>query len=358
MKLEVKKLNQKYPSGEKALSDVSFATDGILAVVGGEKSGKTSLLRCLAGLESFSGEVLLNGEKLQNIPPECRDIQLFFENFDVFERKTVFYNIAYPLKLRGEKHSEVKRKTEAAAKEFGLETLLNFKAKRLTYDQKRAVALARLFVRDAKFTLLDDPTSNFSNKVSDEIFSSLKKAVKRKDGVVVYAARNVGEAFEIADKAVFLSFGQVKQTGSMDDMYRRPNFVVVAKAFGDYNVLSSTLEREGEKLFVTLFGLKICLPFCVGDLLSEEYAGKNVLVGFRFSDVKLMPASETKISDETYEIVDYLRKNGKYVAKIQTNDGFVFAETDNDSTGSAGIYVDARGINLFDATSEGNLIFG
>lgn len=77
MKLEVKKLNLKYPSGEKALSDVSLETDGVIAVVGAEKSGKTSLLRCIAGLESFSGEVLLSGEKLQNIPAECRDIQLF-----------------------------------------------------------------------------------------------------------------------------------------------------------------------------------------------------------------------------------------------------------------------------------------
>lgn len=104
----------------------------------------------------------------------------FFENFSVFENKTVFSNLAYPLKIRGEKFSEIKPKVDSVALDFGLYDVLEFKAKRLTEDQKRTVALARLFLRDAKFTLLDDPTAGFSKKASGEAFLRMKKAALKK----------------------------------------------------------------------------------------------------------------------------------------------------------------------------------
>lgn len=355
MKLEVKKLNLKYPSGEKALSDVSLETDGVIAVVGAEKSGKTSLLRCIAGLESFSGEVLLSGEKLQNIPAECRDIQLFFENFSVFENKTVFSNLAYPLKIRGEKFSEIKPKVDSVALDFGLYDVLEFKAKRLTEDQKRTVALARLFLRDAKFTLLDDPTAGFSKKASGEVFSRMKKAALKKSGVVVYATQNIGEAFEIANEAVFLNFGQVKQTGSMEDMYYRPNFVVVAEAFGDYNKVEATLCADGGKLFVTLFGKNITLANTPEDLLSEDYIGKKVIVGFRYSGVKIVSSSATENGGNTYRFSEFSSKSGKYIGKIETELGDVFVETDEKFGGEFTLSVESAGINLFDVLSEGSL---
>ena len=241
------------------------------------------------------------------------------------------------------------------ALDFGLYDVLEFKAKRLTEDQKRTVALARLFLRDAKFTLLDDPTAGFSKKASGEVFLRMKKAALKKSGVVVYATQNIGEAFEIANEAVFLNFGQVKQTGSMEDMYYRPNFVVVAEAFGDYNKVEATLCADGGKLFVTLFGKNITLAKTPEDLLSEDYIGKKVIVGFRYSGVKIVSSSATENGGNTYRFSEFSSKNGKYIGKIETELGDVFVETDEKFGGEFTLSVESAGINLFDVLSEGSL---
>ena len=183
----------------------------------------------------------------------------------------------------------------------------------------------------------------------------MKKAALKKSGVVVYATQNIGEAFEIADKAVFLNFGQVKQTGSMEDMYYRPSFVVVAEAFGDYNKVETTLCADGDKLFVTLFGKKITLAKTPEDLLSEDYIGKKVIVGFRYSGVKAVPSSATENGANIYRFSEFLSKCGKYVGKVETELGDIFVETDEKFGGEFTLSVESAGINLFDVLSEGSI---
>ncbi len=357
MKLEVEKLNLKYPSAEKALSDVSFETGGVLAIVGGEGSGKTSLLRSIAGLERSSGLVLLDGADVAKINAKDRDFQLFFENFTVFNQKTVYKNLAYPLEIRGYKKGEISKTVLDVALKFGLYDVLELKAKKLNEQEKRRVALARLFVRDASVTLLDDVLKHFSGKDLEQAKRGLKELIKTRKGVVLYAASNLSEAFEVADEALVLSGGQVKQQGDMLTLYNNPKWVGVAKAFGDYNAVKTVLTEEDGRLYVLVFGQKILLPFGKEKLLSEDYVGREILVGFHFTDAVAEFVDDTNCDEKTVKISEFLNKKGFFLAKIDTQDEAVYVRSDTKAEGSCRVNVRSDALRLFDVCSEGSILF-
>lgn len=280
--LEIIGLNQKYRGGAKALTDFYLSSCGIAAVVGGEKAGKTTLLKCLAGLEDYDGEVRLNGKLLKDVSPKDRNIFMLFDDLAIFGRKTVKYNLAYPLSVRKVAESEIDEKVAELAERFNLTALLDVKAKKADKSALRRLSYARMFVRKSDLYLIDNPLKGLDDEERGREFETLAAYIRELEGVVIYATDKLKEAAALTDNITLLNLGYTKQAGSFEDFYERPQSLFAAKAAGELMTRTSTLLADEQGLFLMADDDTVRLPKeYLKRLLSGDYIGKEIIVAKR-----------------------------------------------------------------------------
>jgi multiple sugar transport system ATP-binding protein len=234
-KIVVKNLNKYYDNGFHAVKDVSFEAEDkeFIVLVGPSGCGKTTILRMIAGLEEISSGDIWIGDKLVNkVPPKDRDIAMVFQNYALYPHMTVFDNMAFALKLRGEKKQTIKAKVQNSAEMLGIQEMLKRKPGQLSGGQRQRVALGRAIVRNPKVFLFDEPLSNLDAKLRVAMRAEIVKLHHQLQNTMIYVTHDQVEAMTMADRIVVMKDGIIHQVDTPLNIYNDPANVFVAGFIG------------------------------------------------------------------------------------------------------------------------------
>ena len=204
-----------------------------IVIVGPSGCGKSTLLRMVAGLETVtSGEVQIDGKRVNNVEPMDRDIAMVFQNYALYPHMSVFDNMAYGLKIAKVAKSEIAERVQNAAKLLQLEPYLERKPRELSGGQRQRVAMGRAIVRKPAVFLFDEPLSNLDAKLRVQMRLEIK-ALQRELGVTaLYVTHDQVEAMTLADRMIVMNAGVADQIGKPLDVYANPATEFVAGFIG------------------------------------------------------------------------------------------------------------------------------
>jgi multiple sugar transport system ATP-binding protein len=219
----------------RAVDDLSLTiNDGeFVALVGPSGCGKTTTLNLIAGLIEVTGGDIFIGDRLVNdVDPKDRDIAMVFQNYALYPTKTVFQNLAFPLKMRKLSRIETERKVHEAARVLDITHLLDRRPRELSGGQQQRVALGRALVRDPLAFLMDEPLSNLDAKLRVQMRAELKRFHQDLNATVVYVTHDQLEAVTMADKLAVMNGGVLHQYDSPEVVFAYPTNTFVASFVG------------------------------------------------------------------------------------------------------------------------------
>ena len=229
---EVRKV---FPDGTVALDDFSleFDTGEFVVLLGPSGSGKTTACRILAGLEeATSGAVEVDGRDITRLPPRERGMSMVFQNYALYAHKSVFDNIAYPLKVRGAPRQERERKVREIADMLRIDELLKRRPRELSGGQAQRVAVARALVWDPAICLMDEPLSNLDALLRLHTRTELKRLHAELGRTFVFVTHDQEEAMTLGTRIAVMSDGALVQFDTPRNVYRRPATRFVAEFIG------------------------------------------------------------------------------------------------------------------------------
>ncbi|MFY0660498.1 MAG: ABC transporter ATP-binding protein [Shimia sp.] len=208
--------------------------DGEFAVfVGPSGCGKSTLLRLIAGLEeTTSGNVVIDGEDMTEVPPSKRGLAMVFQSYALYPHMTVRKNIAFPMRMAGVGENEQEKRIAAAAKALNLTDYLDRKPGQLSGGQRQRVAIGRAIVRDPSAFLFDEPLSNLDAALRVGMRLEISEMHNRMQTTMIYVTHDQVEAMTMADKIVVLQAGVIEQVGSPLELYHKPRNKFVAGFIG------------------------------------------------------------------------------------------------------------------------------
>ncbi|BDG01631.1 ABC transporter ATP-binding protein [Anaeromyxobacter oryzae] len=212
---------------------LDIADREFVVFVGPSGCGKSTLLRLIAGLEEItSGDVLIDGERVNDVAPARRGLAMVFQSYALYPHMTVADNMAFALRLAGESREERARKVQEAARVLQLEPLLARKPKELSGGQRQRVAIGRAIVRNPRVFLFDEPLSNLDAALRVQMRVELTRLHDQLQATMIYVTHDQVEAMTMADKIVVLQAGVVEQVGSPLELYHHPRNLFVAGFIG------------------------------------------------------------------------------------------------------------------------------
>jgi putative spermidine/putrescine transport system ATP-binding protein len=225
--------------------DLEIEAGEFFAMLGPSGSGKTTCLRLIAGFEQpTSGHIEIFGETAEGVPPYRRNVNTVFQDYALFPHLNVADNVAYGLMIRGVARAERTREAEAALEMVKLPGYGARKPGQLSGGQRQRVALARALVNKPKVLLLDEPLGALDLKLREQMQEELKVLQKALGITFVFVTHDQGEALSMADRIAVFNEGRIMQTGTPEEIYRRPRTRFVADFVGSSNVLSPQLTER------------------------------------------------------------------------------------------------------------------
>jgi multiple sugar transport system ATP-binding protein len=261
--------------------------------VGPSGCGKSTLLRMIAGLESItSGQIVIGGTVVNDLPPRARDIAMVFQDYALYPHKSVFENMAFGLRLRKLADHEVQQRVRAAAAILQIEHLFERKPRELSGGQRQRVAMGRAIVRQPKAFLFDEPLSNLDALLRSEMRVEIKKLHQKLGNTIVYVTHDQVEAMTLADRIVVLHAGNLIQYDTPDGVYNRPAAKFVAGFTGSppMNFLPCRISEGGRMLHLP-GGVDLAVPEKrFGE--CARHSGRELTFGLRPEHVSAGAASE------------------------------------------------------------------
>jgi glycerol transport system ATP-binding protein len=233
---------------ETHIGDVSLTLErGTLNVLlGPTLSGKTSLMRLMAGLDKpTSGRVIVDGKDVTGAHVRTRSVAMVYQQFINYPALTVYENIASPLRVAGHPREQIDREVKEAARLLKLDPLLNRTPLQLSGGQQQRTAIARAIVKRASLVLLDEPLANLDYKLREELREELPKIFEASGAVFVYATTEPHEALLLGGYTATLWDGRITQFGKTPQVYRRPNDLTTAQVFSDPPMNIMDIVRQG-----------------------------------------------------------------------------------------------------------------
>ena len=238
--LQLKQIN-KYFGQSHVIKDVNidFEKGHFVTFLGPSGCGKTTLLRMVAGFyEPDNGEILLNGKRIERIPPYSRNTAMVFQEYALFPHMNVFDNVSYGLRVKNRPKEEIERRVKEALDLMQLKGMEDRFPNQMSGGQQQRVAVARALVMNPEVLLLDEPLSNLDAKLRESVRVELRDIQKKMGLSTIYVTHDQSEALSMSDMIVVLKGGVVHQTGSPQEIYFEPKTPFVADFIGTTNLLS------------------------------------------------------------------------------------------------------------------------
>ena len=239
MYVELRNINKTF-GDYKASDNVSFGVEKgkLIGLLGPSGSGKTTILRMIAGLEiPDSGDIIINGKTVNNVPASKREIGFVFQNYALFRYMTVYDNIAFGLTTRKVNKKDIDKRVRELISLIGLEGLEKRYPSQLSGGQKQRVAFARALAPNPQLLLLDEPFAAIDAKVRQELRSWLKDMIEKLGVTSIFVTHDQDEAIEVADEIIITNKGRVEQKGTPLEVYQHPQTAFTASFFGQPSIL-------------------------------------------------------------------------------------------------------------------------
>ncbi|HNQ97511.1 MAG TPA: sn-glycerol-3-phosphate ABC transporter ATP-binding protein UgpC, partial [Treponemataceae bacterium] len=267
--------------------------------VGPSGCGKSTTLRMVAGLEEITeGDLFIDGERMNDVPPKDRNIAMVFQNYALYPHMTVYDNMAFGLKIRKTDKKEIERRVNEAARILDIEKLLDRKPKALSGGQRQRVAVGRAIVRNPKVFLFDEPLSNLDAKLRVQMRAEISDLHNRLKATMIYVTHDQVEAMTMGDKIVVMKDGKVQQIGSPLYLYNHPINKFVAGFIGSppMNFLTCKIVEKGGQIVADEGSFEI-VPTADQQKILKNYIGKEVYFGIRPEDLSYQktPASKNNM---------------------------------------------------------------
>ncbi|MBC7148784.1 MAG: sn-glycerol-3-phosphate ABC transporter ATP-binding protein UgpC [Rhizobium sp.] len=286
--------------------DLTIEVGEFIVFVGPSGCGKSTLLRMIAGLEDItSGEMIIDGQVVNNVPPSKRGIAMVFQSYALYPHMTVYDNMAFGMRIAGESKDEIDRRVKNAADILQLTPYLDRLPKALSGGQRQRVAIGRAICRDPKVFLFDEPLSNLDAalRVATRIeIAKLNESMP--DTTMIYVTHDQVEAMTLADRIVVLSAGKIEQVGPPLELYERPANLFVARFIGSpaMNIMPTTIAAAGNPTTLTLKDgttVRVDIETPAGDV------GKAASFGVRPEDLSIATGDDF-LFEGTVTIVEAL----------------------------------------------------
>lgn len=270
---------------------IVIPNESFTVLVGPSGCGKSTLLRMVAGLEEVTGgDIVIEGDVVNLVPPKQRDIAMVFQNYALYPHMKVFDNMAFSLKLAKVNAQEIDRAVREAAAILNLEEYLDRFPRQLSGGQRQRVAMGRAIVRNPRVFLFDEPLSNLDAKLRVQMRTEIRELHQRLNSTSIYVTHDQIEAMTMADQIVVMRDGYIEQTGAPLELYDHPNNVFVAGFIGSpsMNFIAGRVQQaQGRAQVVAEDGTVL------GESETEGAAdGRPVLFGMRPEHFTLCGESE------------------------------------------------------------------
>jgi multiple sugar transport system ATP-binding protein len=290
-------VTKRYPDGYEAVKNMELKIeDGeFIILVGPSGCGKSTALRMIAGLEDITdGDLLIDGEVVNQRAPRDRDIAMVFQNYALYPHMTVRENMGFALKLRKVPKEEIDQKVQEAARILDLEQHLDRKPANLSGGQRQRVAMGRAIVRDPKAFLMDEPLSNLDAKLRVQMRTEVSRIQSRLGTTTVYVTHDQTEAMTLGDRVAVMRAGVLQQVAQPGELYNRPRNLFVAGFIGSPAMNFLPAQPQGDR---------VSLP--IGDMplgeaqrrALESAQNGHVIAGLRpedFEDASLVGAERER----------------------------------------------------------------
>ncbi len=293
------------------IDQVSKSFGAVQVIRGPSGSGKTTLLMLLAGFEQpTAGSIVLDGRRIDHLPPHRREMGVVFQNYALFPHMSVADNVAFPLKMRGVGRGEIETRVTRALDVVQLAAMRDRRPAQLSGGQQQRVALARALVFEPAVVLMDEPLGALDKQLREQMQLDIRALHKRLELTVVFVTHDQSEALTMSDRIAVFNQGIIEQIGSPRDIYDHPRTKFVAEFIGETNLLEGTVkghDRDG-----TTIELNSSRQLTVART-DALLAGARVLVSVRPERILLAPPSAavqnmlpSRILDSVYQ-GDHLR---------------------------------------------------
>lgn len=278
--------------------DLDIPKGSFAVFVGPSGCGKSTTLRMIAGLETIShGDLLVDGERVNDLPSRERGVAMVFQSYALYPHKTVRQNLEFSLKLEKLPREEISRRVDEAVEVLELGPYLDRKPASLSGGQRQRVAMGRAIVRHPKVFLFDEPLSNLDAMLRNQMRVEIKRLQRRLGVTTIYVTHDQIEAMTMADIVVVINKGRIEQSGSPIEVFGNPANRFVAGFIGtpQMNFFEAEIAPDGRKAIIGT-DLAMDIP---ADRFLDLSPGQRVTVGFRSEDISPvghgLPATSSKI---------------------------------------------------------------
>jgi len=292
--------------GTSVVDDLSLKIDDgeFIVLLGPSGCGKTTTLRMLAGLESVtSGDIFINGERVNDVPTQHRDLAMVFQSYALYPHMTIAENIGYPLRVRKLEKAERAERVKRVAAMLEIESLLERKPRQLSGGERQRVALARAIVREPRAYLMDEPLSNLDARLRVQMRGELKRLQHQLGTTTIYVTHDQAEAMTLASRVAVIKKGRLQQFDTPMNIYNQPANRFVAEFVGSpsMNFIEGRIEA----------GTFVSDAFEIG--LGGHANGSQLTIGIRPEHIQVLSEPRDDAIAATI-----------YVTELMGNETFVF----------------------------------
>jgi multiple sugar transport system ATP-binding protein len=304
-KVELKGISKVYEGNVRTVhravdnANITVEDKEFVVFVGPSGCGKSTTLRMIAGLEDISeGELYIDGERMNDVPPKGRNIAMVFQNYALYPHMTVYDNMAFGLKIQKIPKNEIDQRVHKAAQTLDIEKILDRKPKTLSGGQRQRVAVGRAIVREPKVFLFDEPLSNLDAKLRVQMRAELSDLHLRLNATMIYVTHDQVEAMTMASKIVVMKDGKIQQIGAPLELYNYPKNKFVAGFIGSppMNFLTvKVTEKDGSPVLEG--GSFTIKPAPEHREYIKKYVDRDIYFGIRPEDLNYSenPTGENNI---------------------------------------------------------------
>ena len=339
--------------------DLEIKTGEFFVLLGPTGAGKTTTLRCVAGLEKQDeGDIYIDGVKVNEIDPANRDVAFVFQYYSLYPHYSVRQNLEFPLKpkIRRIPQEEIDRRVMQTAKILHIDHLLDRKSDNLSGGEMQRVTIGRAIVRDPKIFLMDEPLSNLDAKLREELRAELKRLQIDLGATLFFVTHDQVEAMTMADRIAVLNKGKVLQLGPPFEIYNHPKNTFVASFVGSPSINFFKGSIEGNRLII----IQGRFEYVLGKEILEKIGGfsGSIKIGIRPEDIILSAEEESGSQQGTVYNIENMGMEKIVTVKIEEYIFKVICTADFESKINNRIFVgfNQNKVNFFDFNTGENTI--